>query len=1183
MHRPQSKVGSISRLQVWWHAHGQQSLALAVLYFLFGHASFLVRVDDVLVTPVLFAPEGIALAMVLRFGAGVWPGVFAGQLVLALSRGLAPLPSFSISAINSIEAVFAVMLFRALKLDATLPRARDLAGLFLLIFLVLQPFSATLGNITLLWSGIVDGSSLATSWLNWWIGNSFGQMLVAPLLLALFAGGRTKPQTAGDFVVPLLVILPAFWAADYLLRWTGVPSLVVVFGPILVLLAIYRGLAAVCAGAILIALGALYATSHAFGPFVSEGRADILGLNLFIIGLALSGQFLAVFLRQTEEQQKLADELREARERLQRTAYELTENIPVGTYVLEFDADGKPHFTFLSERFLAMTGLKREELMANHALALQPMSSFDRSEIERLNSEVFASKKPFFWEGVITVRGEERHVTLESMPRSRPGGGTIWEGVMTDVTERSKAEQQLRLVLDNLPIAVAATTLTSPADLTFINAQFTRTFGYTLDEVPTVALWAEKAYPDPDYRREVFRDWDKAVFRAIETRGSVESMEFEVTCKDGTKREIIFRAVVLDDRLLTTMTDVTALKKAERQVRSLREQLERAAFELTENIPVGTYTMVQPPDGGMAYFSFMSTRFLELTGLERSEAEADPMNAFACVHPDDHAEWVRKNTYVFEHKLPFKEECRVVVDGQTRWITAESTPRDMPNGSVVWEGVLVDITDRKLAEQKLADAHRDMQLTASAARLGFWELDIDNKLDRWDDEMARIHGINLADFDGRWEKFVHPDDHDEVMRETRHMVESDTIFGMEYRIRRPDGEVRHVRERGIVTRDATGRARRVNGVLQDITEEKEAAEQVKQSAQRMQLAAAAAGIGFWSRDRASGLEEWDDQMLAIYGVGREQFDGRWEPFVHPEDLAAVLQSTSQALQQGVAGRYEYRIIRPDGRMRYMRGMSVGIRDTSGNPVREIGVNFDVTEEKAAAVREKELEKAHRHDLETKLKTSLSASAVAHEINQPLSSILLQSKMALQQGEDEREALQIIAQDAQRVVKTIDKMKTLLRNVQTDHRNIDLTEVAQSALLYNKGLLAKHRIKLCTAGLDHPCRITGDDAQLQLAITNLIRNAVEAIAEAKPNTREVVLDLTTTGNAVELIIGDSGPGWTADGPAEGPLSTTKKSGTGIGLYVVRTAMENHRGEITFGRSPLGGAEVRLKFVRVEEKV
>ncbi|MEX1044646.1 MAG: ATP-binding protein, partial [Chthoniobacterales bacterium] len=68
----------------------------------------------------------------------------------------------------------------------------------------------------------------------------------------------------------------------------------------------------------------------------------------------------------------------------------------------------------------------------------------------------------------------------------------------------------------------------------------------------------------------------------------------------------------------------------------------------------------------------------------------------------------------------------------------------------------------------------------------------------------------------------------------------------------------------------------------------------------------------------------------------------------------------------------------------------------------------------------------------------------------------------------------------------------------------------------------------------------------------------------------------SGHGVELVIDDSGPGWPAAGPAEVPLTTTKESGTGIGLYVVRTAVANHRGEIAFGRSPLGGAEVRLRF-------
>jgi C4-dicarboxylate-specific signal transduction histidine kinase len=160
------------------------------------------------------------------------------------------------------------------------------------------------------------------------------------------------------------------------------------------------------------------------------------------------------------------------------------------------------------------------------------------------------------------------------------------------------------------------------------------------------------------------------------------------------------------------------------------------------------------------------------------------------------------------------------------------------------------------------------------------------------------------------------------------------------------------------------------------------------------------------------------------------------------------------------------------------------------------------------------------------------------------------------------------------------MKTLLRNVQTDHHQIDLAEVVQSTLLYNKGLLARHNIRVVRTGLKKPCRIMGDDAQLQLTLTNLLRNAVEAIEESQPEKREIAVAIKAGPETVELIVGDSGPGWSGAPIVETPLHTTKKGGTGIGLYVVRTAMENHRGELTFGPSPLGGAEVRLKFPRVE---
>ena len=236
-----------------------------------------------------------------------------------------------------------------------------------------------------------------------------------------------------------------------------------------------------------------------------------------------------------------------------------------------------------------------------------------------------------------------------------------------------------------------------------------------------------------------------------------------------------------------------------------------------------------------------------------------------------------------------------------------------------------------------------------------------------------------------------------------------------------------------------------------------------------------------------------------------------------------------------------------------------------------------TEEQLRDARE-QLQASHRKDLEEKLKTSIHAAAVAHEINQPLSSILLQSKMALQEESEARDALRVVAEEAQRVVVTIDKMKTLMRNVQTGHKPVDLAAVTQSALLYNKGLLARRQITVQQEGLDDEYDIMGDDEQLQLAITNILRNSAEAIDESHPSERVIEVELTARDNEVELTIGDSGPGWTGAEQSDVPLTSTKKGGTGIGLYVVRTAVQNHNGKIAFGKSTLGGAEVKLTVPR-----
>jgi hypothetical protein len=142
-------------------------------------------------------------------------------------------------------------------------------------------------------------------------------------------------------------------------------------------------------------------------------------------------------------------------------------------------------------------------------------------------------------------------------------------------------------------------------------------------------------------------------------------------------------------------------------------------------------------------------------------------------------------------------------------------------------------------------------------------------------------------------------------------------------------------------------------------------------------------------------------------------------------------------------------------------------------------------------------------LEDKLKSSLQAAAVAHEINLPLSTLLLNSKLLLHQQEDPlptnlNEHLQAIASNADEIVTTIEKMRSLLRNVQTHHRRLNLANVVRSALLYAGPSLKAANITVQREGLEASLAVLGDAAQIQIAVVNLLRNALEALETAAPS-------------------------------------------------------------------------------------
>ncbi|TVS06368.1 MAG: PAS domain S-box protein [Cyanobium sp. PLM2.Bin73] len=509
-----------------------------------------------------------------------------------------------------------------------------------------------------------------------------------------------------------------------------------------------------------------------------------------------------------------------------------------------------------------------------------------------------------------------------------------------------------------------------------------------------------------------------------------------------------------------------------------RDQLAHTCLAITESIPVGTYTTLRRPGETQARFAFLSDRFLEICGLERNHLlGAEVIQAFRHLLPEDQASFVRLEQEASSQKRPFKGEGRMLVNGMVRWLRAESVPRDLPDGSTLWEGVLTDVTEEVKTRQRLEAQQQQLR--------------------RILDFLPVAIGINRLE------------PPQEIVFQNRRFQE---IFGYS---------------------------------LEEIP-----------------------NVEVW-RELAYDDPEYRDAVAS-----------EWEEGV-------------QALASGgTLPPLEVRLLSRD-RSRH----DVIIAATRLDELMLVTF-LDVTESKQASAaleealrRESTLKDRQRRELEAKLHTSLTAAAVAHEINQPLSALLINTQMLQAQVEQLpagelqtalRPLLEQQLRESERIVETIERMRMLLRNVRTDQQPIDLCEVVESARLVLAGLLASQGVTLEQSGLDQPHWLLGDGAQLQIAVANLVRNAVEALEQAGVKRPLVRLSLERRPDAdgrewLELRIADNGSGFSEHQRDQLLLASTKAGGSGIGLFVATTAVENHGGQLQLGRSPdLGGAEVLVRL-------
>ena len=327
-------------------------------------------------------------------------------------------------------------------------------------------------------------------------------------------------------------------------------------------------------------------------------------------------------------------------------------------------------------------------------------------------------------------------------------------------------------------------------------------------------------------------------------------------------------------------------------------------------------------------------------------------------------------------------EARAARPGSpARWLSFAFQPVRNDRNEVVNTIVLVDdFTARHDADLKIQAANERLQFALRSSGFGIWETFLDDGRLEWDDRMCELYGVNRAEFGGMiedWMTLIHPDDVEGLRAHRQQVIEGKLkAFGMDYRIVRPDGNVRHIEGHGVLHRDSNGVPQRFVGLNRDITADKEMRETLRVAEERLELALLATNESVWDWNIPARQIYRDQRWAELRGLTSGpvvEDDAKWTTHVHPDDLPSA-QGALDAHLQGRTPVYisEHRLQGRNGQWFWTldRGKVVS-RDKDGRPLRMVGTQGNITSRK-------QMEERLRHSEEISIQVSRLAQIGAWE-------------------------------------------------------------------------------------------------------------------------------------------------------------------------------------------------------------
>ncbi|MBZ5526826.1 MAG: PAS domain-containing protein [Acidobacteriia bacterium] len=411
-------------------------------------------------------------------------------------------------------------------------------------------------------------------------------------------------------------------------------------------------------------------------------------------------------------------------------------------------------------------------------------------------------------------------------------------GAVADITERRQAEEALRQREEQLRQAVQVSQLgvfdhDHQTDSVYCSPECRQIFGLAPDDQFILPVVLGRIHTED---RERTLNIIKAA-HAPEGTGTHE-MEYRVVRPDGSMRWVTVRAQTYFEgegsarravRTVGAVADITERRQAEEKYRGI---FDHAVVGIFQSTPEGRYLSVNPALARMWGYDSPQEMITTVSDIGRQEY----------VVPGQREEFKRlieERGVVSDYEYEFYRK-----DGSRGWTRVNArVVRDARGKTLYYEGTDQDITEQKRAIDALRESEKRLSDAQRIARMGNWDWDIATNALYWSDEIYRIFGVQPQQFGATYEAFlgyVHAEDREFVDRSVHEAFQGRSSYDIEHRVMRPDGETRTVHSQGNVFRDGSGKAVRMAGTVQDVTENKRLEAQFKQ-AQKMEAVGRLAG------------------------------------------------------------------------------------------------------------------------------------------------------------------------------------------------------------------------------------------------------------------------------------------------------------------------------------------------------